>query len=106
MKFDIERRINLCIFCLCFILNFYTPRKVTKNITVANFFLSSLYGHSVVVDLLIGAVPIGCWFQGLSLSCYALLCVLSSFAFILKRKREMVALLLLCYGCLVTVNVL
>ena len=37
---------------------------------------------------------------------YALLCVLSSFAIILKRKRELVALLLLSYGCLVTVNVL
>ena len=28
------------------------------------------------------------------------------FAIILKRKRELVALLLLSYGCLVTVNVL
>ena len=35
---------------------------------------------------------------------YALLCVLSSFAIILKRKTELVALL--AYGCLVTVNVL
>ena len=42
----------------------------------------------------------------LSLFCYALLCVLSSFAIILKRKRELVALLLLSYRCLVTVNVL
>ena len=42
----------------------------------------------------------------LSLLCYALLCVLSSFAIILKRNRELVALLLLSYGCLVTVNVL
>ena len=41
----------------------------------------------------------------LSLFCYALLilCVLSSFAIILKRKRELIALLLLSYGCLVTV---
>ena len=31
--------------------------------------------------------------------------VRSSFAVILKRKRELVALLLLSYGCLVTVNV-
>ena len=37
---------------------------------------------------------------------YALLCVLSSFAIILKRKRELVALLLLSFMCLVTVNVL
>ena len=42
----------------------------------------------------------------LSLFCYALFCVLSSFAIILKRKRELFALLLLSYGCLVTVNVL
>ena len=40
----------------------------------------------------------------LSMFCYALLCVHSSFAIILKRKRELVALLLLSYGCLVTVN--
>ena len=42
----------------------------------------------------------------LSLLWYALLCVLSSFANVLKKKRELVALLLLSYGCLVTVNVL
>ena len=42
----------------------------------------------------------------MSLFCYALLCVLSSFAIILDRKRELVALCLLSYGCLVTVNVL
>ena len=40
----------------------------------------------------------------LSLFWYALLCVLSSFTIILKRKRELVALLILSYGCLVTVN--
>ena len=42
----------------------------------------------------------------LSLFCCALLCALSSFAIILKRKRELAALLLLSYRCLVTVNVL
>ena len=42
----------------------------------------------------------------LSLFCCALRCVLSSFAIILKRKRDSVALLLLSYPCLVTVNVL
>ena len=42
----------------------------------------------------------------LSLFWYALLCVFSSFAIILKRKRELVALLLLSYGCLPTLNVL
>ena len=40
------------------------------------------------------------------LFCCALLYVLSSCAIILKRKRELVALLLLSFGCLVTVNIL
>ena len=42
----------------------------------------------------------------LSLFCCALLWVFSSFAIILKRKRELAAMLLLSYGCPVTVNVL
>ena len=42
----------------------------------------------------------------LSLFCYALLCVHSSFAIILKRKRKLVALLLLSYRCIVTINVM
>ena len=42
----------------------------------------------------------------LSLFCYALLCVHSSFAIILKRKRKRVALPLLSYRCIVTLNVL
>ena len=40
------------------------------------------------------------------LFCYALLCVHSNFAFILKRKRKLAALLLLSYRCTVTINVL
>ena len=39
-----------------------------------------------------------------SLFCYALLCVHSSFAIILKRRRKLVALLLLSYRCIVTIN--
>ena len=42
----------------------------------------------------------------LSLFCYALLCIHSSFAFILKRQRKLVALLLLSYRCIVAINVL
>ena len=42
----------------------------------------------------------------LCLFCYALLCVDSSFAIILKRKRNLVALLLLSYRCIITLNVL
>ena len=40
----------------------------------------------------------------LSLFCYALLCVHSSLAIILKRKRKMIALL--SYRCIATINVL
>ena len=42
----------------------------------------------------------------LTLFCYALLCVHSSFETILKRKRKLVAFLLLSYRCIVTINVL
>ena len=45
-------------------------------------------------------------FLCLSLFCYALLCAHSSSAIILKMKRQLAALLLLSYICLVTVNVL
>ena len=37
---------------------------------------------------------------------YALLCVHSSFAIILKRKKKLAALLLLSYGFIITINVL
>ena len=37
--------------------------------------------------------------------CYALLCVHSSFAIVWKRKRKLVALLLLSYRCTVAINV-
>ena len=40
----------------------------------------------------------------LSLFCYALLCVHSSFAVILKRKKKLVALILLSYRCIFTIN--
>ena len=42
----------------------------------------------------------------LSLFCYALLCVHSSFAIILKRKRKLVAFILLSYRFIVAINVL
>ena len=42
----------------------------------------------------------------LYLFCYVLNCVHSSFAIILKRKRKLVALLLLSYRCIFTINVL
>ena len=40
------------------------------------------------------------------LFCYSLLCVLSSFAIILKMKRKLVAWLLLSYRCTVSINVI
>ena len=75
-----------------------TLRVVYKTVT------SSLI--SIVVDLFFYVFPIVCGGSALSLFWYALLCVLSSFAIILKRKRELVASLLLYYRCLVTVYVL
>ena len=42
----------------------------------------------------------------MSLFCFALLCVHSSFAIILKRKRKLCALLLLSYRCITTLNVM
>ena len=42
----------------------------------------------------------------LSLFCYALLCGHSGFAITLKRKRNLVTLLVLSYRCIVTVNIL
>ena len=50
--------------------------------------------------------PLWVGFLCLSLFYYVLLCVLSSFAIILKRKRKRIALLLLSYRCIVTINVL
>ena len=49
------------------------------------------------LPLIVGVL---CW----SLFSYALLYVPSSFTIILTRKKELVALLLLSFGCLVTVN--
>ena len=63
-------------------------------------------GGSFVVDLLLYVPPIVCRVLCWSLFWYTLLYVLSSFAVILARKGELVALLLLFVGCLVTVNVL
>ena len=42
----------------------------------------------------------------LSLFCNVLFCVHSSFAIILRRNRKLVALLLLSYRCIVTINIL
>ena len=51
-------------------------------------------------------LPLFVWVLCSSLFWYALLYVLSKFAIILTRKKELVALVLLSFGCLVAVNVL
>ena len=61
-------------------------------------------GGFAVVDLLLLYLPLFVGVLCLSLFCYALLCVHSSFAIILKRKRKLVALRLLFYRCIVVVN--
>ena len=66
----------------------------------------SLQPCSIVVDLLFNVLPIVC---GSSVFVFVLLCITcvhSSFAIILKRKRKLVALLLLSCRCIVTINVL
>ena len=60
----------------------------------------------IIVDLLFYVPHIAC--RG-SVLVFALVCITlcpSSFEIILTRKRELVALLSLSFGCLVTVNVL
>ena len=71
--------------------------------------LAAVRSKSVVLLLLIRCLvcfPLVIRVLCLSLFCCALLCVLSSFAIILKRKRELVSLLLLSCGRLVAVDVL
>ena len=71
--------------------------------------LAAVRSKAVVLLLLISCLvcfPLVVVVLCLSLFCCSLLCVHSSYAIILKRKRELVALLLLSYGCLVTINVL
>ena len=51
-------------------------------------------------------LPLSVGVMCLSLFCYALLYVHSSFAIVLKRKRKLVTLITLSYRCIVTINVL
>ena len=61
---------------------------------------------SVVVGLLFNVLPLLVGVLCLSLFCYALLCVHFSFEIILKRKRKLVALILLSYRCIVTIKLI
>ena len=56
--------------------------------------------------LMIYVLPIICGSSVFYLFCYALLCVNSSFAIILKWKRQLVGLLISWYRCIVTIIVL
>ena len=58
------------------------------------------------VNLLLMYFPLFMGVLCLSVFSYALLCVHSSFAIILKRMRKLVALLLLSYMCIVTLTLL
>ena len=66
----------------------------------------SVRSKAVVLLLFIYCLMYFPLFVGVLCLCYALLCVHSSFAIILKRKRKLVALLLFSYRCIVTINVL
>ena len=73
--------------------------------TISPLVASAVVRSKAVVLLLIFCLMYSPLFVGvlcLSLFCYALLCVHSSFAIILKRKRKLVALLLLSYRCIIT----
>ena len=65
--------------------------------------LAAVPSKVVVLLLLLYCLMYFLLFEGvlcLSLFCYVLLCVHSSFAIILKRKLKLVALLLLSYRCI------
>ena len=64
----------------------------------------SVYNDELIYCLMYFPLFVGV--MRLSLFCYALLCVHSSFAISLKRKSKLVVLLLLSYRCIVIVNVL
>ena len=72
--------------------------KAAVRFKAVFFFVIDLYS-GMYFPLFVGALC-------LSLFCYILLCVHFSFAIILKRKRKLVALLLLSCRCIVTINVL
>ena len=75
----------------------YQPMLATQSNAKCGF---------AVVDLVFNALPLFVGVLCLSLFWYALLCVYFSFAIILKRKRNLVGLILLSYICIVTINVL
>ena len=77
--------------CFCTIRDFGSPTN-SKAVVLLLFIYCKMYFALSVAVLC------------LYLFCYALLSVHSSFAIILKRKRKLVALLLLSYRCIVTIQ--
>ena len=73
-------------------------------------FILCIYGRAAVTLLLLiycsMYFPLFVGVLCLSLFCYTLLCVHSSFAIIFKRKRKLVALLLWSNRYIVTINVM
>ena len=76
-----------------------SPHRWYRLLSVLRRWFCCCWSVLVCLRLVVGVMC-------LSLFCCALLCVLSSFAIILKRKRGLLTLLLLSYGWFVTVNVL
>ena len=61
---------------------------ILENVQILiNLRVLFVHGVSVVVDLLLNVLPIVCGVMCLSLFWYALLCVISSLAIILRRKK-------------------
>ena len=93
--------LNVCIFIL------YTKKGAQNMFEWLRFFQAAVGSKAVVLLLLIYCSMYFPLFVGvlcLSLFCYALLCVHSSFAIILKRERKLVVFLVLSYRCIVTIN--
>ena len=75
----------------------FTPKRLLKELVWGRNVDWLDYYYLMYFPLFVGV---------LCLLRYVLLCVHSSFAIILKRKRKLVALLLLSYRCIVAINVL
>ena len=90
--------------------HFQSRRKSYRKPSTISKYLFLYFLHKVllteliVVGLLFNVLLVVCKSSVLSLLSHALLCIHSSLAIILKRKRKLVALLLLTYTCIVSIN--
>ena len=83
-------RSTFCLHLVLLIISFYLICSMT-NLFMAVVLM--LFIHCLLL------LPLFCGFCVRFLFCFAVLCVLSSFAIISLGKRELVALLLLCSEC-------